>query len=86
MISQAGNTKLDDKDQFSVEVDNIARAVTNLEFEYTENEKKREIDVLNRGYLQTFINDLRDIMKYKKSSRYITSALASTENTETISP
>ena len=67
LISQAGNTKLDDKDQFSVEVDNIARAVTNLEFEYTENEKKREIDVLNRGYLQTFINDLRDIVRYDKS-------------------
>ena len=86
LISQAGNTKLDDKDQFSVEVDNIARAVTNLEFEYTENEKKREIDVLNRGYLQTFINDLRDIVRYDKSSRYITSSLASTENTEVINP
>tara|TARA_B100000508_G_scaffold76460_1_gene59553 strand:- start:141 stop:863 length:723 start_codon:yes stop_codon:yes gene_type:complete len=86
LISQAGNTKLDDKDQFSVEVDNIARAVTNLEFEYTENEKKREIDVLNRGYLQTFINDLRDIVRYDKSSRYITSSLASTENTEVVNP
>ena len=86
LISQAGNTKLDDKDQFSVEVDNIARAVTNLEFEYTENEKKREIDVLNRGYLQTFINDLRDIVRYDKSSRYITSSLVSTENTEVVNP
>ena len=86
LISQAGNTKLDDKDQFSVEVDNIARAVTNLEFEYTENEKKREIDVLNRGYLQTFINDLRDIVRYDKSSSYITSSLASTENTEVVNP
>ena len=86
LISQAGNNKLDDKDQFSVEVDNIARAVTNLEFEYTENEKKREIDVLNRGYLQTFINDLRDIVRYDKSSRYITSSLASTENTEVVNP
>ena len=86
LISQAGNTKLDDKDQFSVEVDNIARAVTNLEFEYTENEKKREIDVLNRGYLQTFINDLRDIVRYDKSSRYITSSFASTENTEVVNP
>ena len=86
LISQAGNTKLDDKDQFSVEVDNIARAVTNLEFEYTENEKKREIDVLNRGYVQTFVNDLRDIVRYDKSSRYITSSLASTENTEVVNP
>ena len=86
LISQAGNTKLDDKDQFSVEVDNIARAVTNLEFEYTENEKKREIDVLNRGYLQTFINDLRDIVRYDKSSSYITSSLVRTQNTEVVNP
>ena len=86
LISQAGNTKLDDKDQFSVEVDNIARAVTNLEFEYTENEKKREIDVLRVSYLQTFINDLRDVVRYDKSSSYITSSLASTENTEVVNP
>ena len=86
LISQAGNTKLDDKDQFSVEVDNIARAVTYLEFEYTENEKKREIDVLNRGYLQTFINDLRDIVRYDKSSSYITSSLVRTQNTEVVNP
>ena len=86
LISEAGNTQLDDKDEYTVVTDKIARAVTNLEYEYSENEKKREIDVLNSGYLQTFINDLRDIMKYEKSSRYITSALASTENTETVSP
>ena len=60
--------------------------ITNREWEYQENEKKREINVLKNGYVQTFINDLRDIMKYKKSSRYITSALVSTENTEAVSP
>ena len=86
LISQAGNTQLDDKDQFTVKVDNIARAVTNLEYEYTENEKKREIDVLNRAYLQLFINDLRDVVKYDKSSSYITSSLASTENTNVVNP
>ena len=47
LISEAGNTQLDDKDEFTVVTDNIARAVTNLEYEYRENEKKREIDVLN---------------------------------------
>ena len=84
--SQSGYSLLDDKDEFGVLTDNIARAVTNLEYEYNENEKKREIDVLNRGYLQTFINDLRDIVRYDKSSRYITSSLASTENTEVVNP
>jgi len=81
-----GNRQLDDKDEFTVATDNIARAVTNLEYEYTENEKKREIDVLNRAYLQLFINDLRDVVKYDKSSSYITSSLASTENTNVVNP
>ena len=40
--------------------------MTNLEYEYSENEKKREIDVLNRGYIQTFVNDLRDVVRYDK--------------------
>ena len=84
--SQAGFTQLDDKDEFTVATDNIARAITNLEFEHTENEKKREIDVLKNGYLGTFINDLRDIVRYEKSSSYVSSSLAVTENTNTINP
>ena len=86
LISQAGNNQLDDKDEYTVATDNIARAVTNLEYEYTENEKRREIDVLNPAYLQLFINDFRDVIQYDKSSNYITSSLASTENTETVNP
>ena len=86
LIAETGNRQLDDKDEFSVTTDNIASAVTNLEFEYIENEKRREIDVLNVGYLNTFINDLRDIVRYDKSSSYITSSLAATENTEVINP
>ena len=84
--SQAGYTQLDDKDEFTVATDNIARAVTNLEFEYTENEKKREIDVLKNAYLNVFINDLRDIVRYDRSSSYINSDLAVTENTEAKNP
>ena len=86
LISEAGNTQLDDKDEYTVATDKIATAVTNLEYEYLENEKKREIDVLNSGYLQTFINDLRDIVKYDKNSSYITSSLAQTANTEVVNP
>ena len=86
LIAETGNIQLDDKDEFSVTTDNIASAVTNLEFEYIENEKRREIDVLNVGYLNTFINDLRDIVRYDKSSSYITSSLAATENTEVVNP
>ena len=86
LISQEGNRQLDDKTEYTVATDKIARAVTNLEYEYTENEKRREIDVLNPAYLQLFINDFRDVIKYDKSSNYITSSLASTENTETVNP
>ena len=86
LISQAGNTQLDDKDEYTVTTDNIARAVTNLENEFTENEKKREINILKSPYLQLFINDLRDVVKYDKSSSYITSSLAATENTELVNP
>ena len=84
--AMTGNRQLDDKNEFGVLTDNIARAVTNLEYEYTINENKREIDILNPSYLQMFINDLRDVVRYDKSSSYITSSLASTENTHVVNP
>ena len=84
--SQEGYTQLDDKNEFTVATDNIAHAVTNLEYEYSENEKKREINVLKSGYLNVFINDLKDIIKYDKSSSYVNSKLAITENTELVNP
>ena len=86
LISQAGNRQLDDKTEYTVTTDKIARAVTNLEYEYTYNEKKREIDVLKNGYVQTFINDLRDILKYDRSSKYVSSSLVTTENTNVVNP
>ena len=81
-----GNRQLDDKDEFSVATDNIARAVTNLEYEYTINEGKREINVLAPAYIQLFINDLRDIVRYDKSSNYISPNIAGTENTNVVNP
>ena len=82
LISQAGNTQLDDKNEYTVATDNIARPVTNFEHEIQENEKNREIDVLQRGYLTTFVNDMRDIVRYDKHSRYINGNLSSTELTD----
>jgi len=81
LISQAGNTQLDDKNQYTVQTDNIARPVTNFENEIEINEKNRQIDVLQRGYLTTFVNDLRDIVRYDRHSRFINGNLSSTENT-----
>ena len=84
LLSQQGNQQLDDKNQYTVATDNIAKPVTNFEFEIIENELRRRIDVLRNGYVQTFINDLRDIVRYDESSSYLTSALAITENTNVI--
>ena len=81
LISQAGNTQLDDKNEYTVATDNIARPVTNFEYEIEENEKKRNIDLLRTGYLQIFVNDLKDVVRYSKCSNYITSSLASTDIT-----
>ena len=81
-----GNRQLDDKDEYTVATDNIARAVTNLEYEYTVNEGKREINVLSPAYIQLFINDLRDIVRYDKSSNYLSQNIAGTENTNVVNP
>ena len=84
LISEAGNTQLDDKNEYTVSTDNIARAVSNFEHEISENEKKREINVLRNGYLSIFINDIRDVVRYDRSSGYISNNLAITENTNII--
>ena len=84
--SLTGNRQLDDKDEFSVTTDNIASPVTNLEFEYKENEKRREIDVLRNSYVNMFVEDMKDIVRYDRSSSFITSNLAITPNTEKSNP
>ena len=81
-----GNRQLDDKDEFTVLTDNIDHDIKNLEYEYTLNERKREINVLSPGYVQLFINDLRDIVSYDKSSSYISKNVAGTENTNVVNP
>ena len=60
--------------------------MTNLEFEYKENEKRREIDVLRNSYVNMFVEDMKDIVRYDRSSSYITSNLAITPNTEKSNP
>ena len=84
VTNQSGNIQLDDKNQYTVLTDNIARPVTNFEHEIKVNEKNREIDVLQRGYITTFVNDLRDIVRYDRHSRFINGNLSSTENTDLV--
>ena len=60
--------------------------VTNYEYESKLNEDKRQIYVLREGYLQQFLNDMREIMHYSRSSQYIDRKLIRTENTRLIGP
>jgi len=46
-----------------------ARNVTNYEYEVKKNEEKRQILILKPEYLGVFISDMKNIMKYDKSSQ-----------------
>ena len=57
----------------NVDVRNQQQDITNYEYEVSENEKKRQILLLRPEYLGVFISDMKNIMKYDKSSDYIDS-------------
>jgi hypothetical protein len=57
----------------NVDVRNQQQDITNYEYEVSENEKKRQILLLKPEYLGVFISDMKNIMKYDKSSDYIDS-------------
>ena len=60
--------------------------VSNYEYEVELNEKKRGIYVLRREYLRQFLNDMRTIMHYEKSSQFVNRKLVETENTRNTAP
>ena len=80
LITGEAHKQLTDKNEYTIS-DNIAVPVTNYEFEIRKNEERRNIDLLRPSYLQNFINDLRDVVRYSKNSNYITSSLATTQIT-----
>ena len=55
--------------------------ITNFEYETRLNDEKRNIFILKEGYLQQFLNDIREIMTYDESSEFIDERTAQTENT-----
>ena len=65
---------------------NPVRSVTNWEYEVRENDKKSSIYLLRREYLQQFLNDMRQIMLYDRSSQRVGKKLARTENTRITLP
>ena len=61
---------------------NVRRGVTNWEYETRRNEEKSSIFLLKQGFLQQFLNDMREIMIYGLSSEYVNESLIRTENTK----
>ena len=59
---------------------NPVTGINNYEYEVRLNDDKRSIYVLRQGYLQEFLNDMRELMTYKKSSEYINGKLIQADN------
>ena len=72
----------DNGNKVSVSGLDVRRGVSNWEYETIENNKKSSIYLLKRGYLQQFLNDMREIMVYGISSEYVNESLIRTENTK----
>ena len=60
--------------------------ISNYEYETIKNEEKRSIYLLKPIYLQQYLNDMRKIMYYDKSSQYVDKKLIRTENTRITMP
>jgi len=60
--------------------------ISNYEYETLKNEEKRSIYLLRPDYLQQYLNDMRTIMYYEKSSQYVNKKLIRTENTRNTMP
>ena len=69
-----------------VNISNPIIGITNYEYESKKNDEKSSIYLLKQSYLQQFLNDMRSIMLYGRSSEYISDKLIRTENTKTVNP
>ena len=75
-----------DNGNVSVSGTDVRIGISNWEYETIENNKKSSIYLLRRGYLQQFLNDMREIMTYQRSSQYVDTKLIKTENTKVTIP
>jgi len=64
---------------------NPVRSISVYEYEIEQNEKKRNIYVLNPIYLQTIIDDLEEIMTYNFSSQFVDRTTKKGDNLRIIS-
>jgi len=59
------------KDDYSSVTISPAQSVSNFDYEQKKNEEKRKIKILKKRYLAVFITDMRNMMRYGRSSQYI---------------
>ena len=55
-------------------------SITNYDYEVKTNEEKRKIRILKKEYVGAFLSEHRQIMKYERSSDYISKKLKGTDN------
>jgi len=63
-----------------VAIEDPIASISNYLYETFENENKRNIYVLKRGFLQQFLDDFKDVMTYEPSSQRISDDVVQTEN------
>ena len=76
----------DNGSKVSLSGSEVRRGISNWEYETIQNNKKSSIYLLKRGYLQQFLNDMREIMIYGRSSEYVSDTVIRTENTRVTNP
>ena len=54
-------------------INNVNTPVSNYDYEVKENEKKRSIQILNQEYISLVETDIKDMMKYSRSSQFLDS-------------
>ena len=59
---------------------NPVQVITNLAYEQRENDKKRQIRILKPAYVAGVVNDLRNVMKYNRSTQYVNRNTINTYN------
>ena len=60
--------------------------ISNYEYETRLNDEKRNINILRKEYLNQFIDDMKTLMVYSKSSEYLDENTIRTENTNITLP
>ena len=70
----------------TVKTESSIKMINFLEHETNLNDAKRNINILKPDYVEIFLRDIKEIMRYKQSSQFISDRLKQTENPRIISP